>query len=733
MSRRLRIVTAAAVCCCVILTALTLRAQEAPEPGAAESERFGTSMRLVLPIDARSIDRVKRFVRRTMSELDAQAERPDARPVLLFEFDVPEGAEEYGRGSEFAQAYGVADYLSGPELSGATTVAFVPETIQGHAVLVALACDELIMAPDAELGPAGVDDPTIDETRLSAYRTIARRRRTMPAPVALGLLDPRLEVLRVETDAGREYVLRSELDKLERDRSIESTEVLFPAGEAGRLIGREARSLGLVSYLADNRRAAADALGLPVRALLPDPAAGGEWRAARFELRGPLKPDDVLRVQRMMQERIQQDDINFVLLWIDSPGGAPEECAALATFLADLDPSKVRTVAYIPNQARGDAALAALGCDQIMLLAGATFGGSGAAALSEREVTTISRTIRESLAPIKNRSWSLPAAIIDEDLTVFECQRLNLTEYFSEEELQEQPNPDGWEKGRQVTRPGEAFRAVGQEAVDFHLATRVVDSFADVKRHFGLENDPALIEPGWADELIDLLASPGATVLLLMIGGFAIYFELHSPGVGVGAFVAAVCFTLFFWASYLGGTAGWLEGLLFLLGLVCLLLELFVLPGFGIFGLGGGALVLASVILATQTLVLPHNRYQLEQFQQSVLTIAIASMTTWAMAIVKTDWIPRTTMLDGVVLAPPGSGPDDATPGAPSTGDLPHASGAELVIGQRGTTATQLTPSGKAQFGTRWADVLTDGELVDRDTEIEVVEIHANRIIVRPV
>ena len=80
--------------------------------------------------------------------------------------------------------------------------------------------------------------------------------------------------------------------------------------------------------------------------------------------------------------------------------------------------------------------------------------------------------------------------------------------------------------------------------------------------------------------------------------------------------MAAVCFLLFFWSRYLGGTAGWLEVMLFVAGASCVLLEVFVIPGFGIFGLGGGALILASLILASQTFVVPQNDYQFDQLRE---------------------------------------------------------------------------------------------------------------------
>ena len=65
-----------------------------------------------------------------------------------------------------------------------------------------------------------------------------------------------------------------------------------------------------------------------------------------------------------------------------------------------------------------------------------------------------------------------------------------------------------------------------------------------------------------------------------MVGFICIYVELHLM-TGALSIVAALCFALFFWSHFLGGTAGWLEVVLFLIGAVCLALEIFVIPGFG--------------------------------------------------------------------------------------------------------------------------------------------------------
>lgn len=229
----------------------------------------------------------------------------------------------------------------------------------------------------------------------------------------------------------------------------------------------------------------------------------------------------------------------------------------LASYLAfELDPGKVRTVAYVPSQARSDAAIVALACDQLVVHPRAVLGGSGAYEPNDKEIEDVRRLIKNELAKRKGRSWSLMAAMIDPHLNVYSATKLGDTEYFCDEELAEQLQSDKWEKGPLVTTPGIPLKLSGAKAEDYHLANYVVEDFAQFKRCYGLEKDLALIEPGWADFLVRALATPGVSALLLLIGLASLYIELHVPGIGIGGFVAAICFLLFFWSRYLGGTAG---------------------------------------------------------------------------------------------------------------------------------------------------------------------------------
>lgn len=688
-----------------------------------ELARIGRVLKITLPIVGDTDRLVKQFVDKSLTN----ARKNNQRPALIFQFEVPPGQDQYGRGSQFGASLELARYLSSEALNEATTVAYLPRSIQGHAVLVAIACDEIIMAPDASIGAAGVDEATIGDFMIEGYREIANRRRTVPVELALGMLDPAREVLDVETDVSREFVTPEGLEKLRENRTIAETKVVIASGEPGQFTGQQARQLGFVSYLASDRRAAARALELPPEAVEEDLALADTWRAARIDLRGPLDAAKIDQAQRMIDNAVRQRSANFLCVWIDSPGGSPADSIRLANYLADLSPGKVRTVAYIPSQARSDAALVALACDQVVMTPAAVLGGAGAHELSQIEVDAVTQNLREHLAPAKSRSWSLPAAMFDRTLGVYEVTRQGVKEYFCDAEREEQPTPDEWTRGAAVTTEGALFQASGVEADHFRLADHTVDNVAELRAIYGLEDDPTLVEPRWADLLVQMLATPAMAGLLLMIGGAAIYAEMHSPGVGLGGFVATVCFVVFFWSHFLGGTAGWLEVALFIAGVACLALEVFVLPGFGIFGLGGGALVVVSLILAGQTFILPQNEYQLGQLRASLLVVAGASLGIVAAAVLMNRWLPRAPILNQVMLAPLSDEAKKQLDRSESLVDFGR------LLNQRGVTTTPLMPGGKARFGDEVVNVIAEGEFVSPQTTIVVVAVHGYRVMVKAV
>lgn len=705
-----------------------------PSDPGEEGDNVGPGMigRLIpiqLPITGPSGARVKQLILRLIDNFKGQKDKL----VFILRFDTNKGEEAYAARSEFGACYDLADFLTSESLSGIKTVAYIPYRAEGHAVLVIIACDEIYMAPEAEWGAAGIAERRITPPMQSAYRHIAERRRSIPVAVALGMLDPSRTVLQVETDTERLFVTPDELEQIRKTRTLRGApSVVFPAGQLGRLTGRESRALDLISSTVADARELYAALGLRANLVQEERFVADHWRAVQVLIEGPITPALVERAQRLIEEARQRKDVNFVCVRINSEGGSPRESLKLASYLAaDLDSEKVRTVAYIPFRALADAALIAVACDQIIMAPGALLGGEGNAVPTEDDLLQIRRVVREVIAKRTGRTWSLPLSLVDPNVELFRYVRKGMpdfADYMSEEEWAQLPDKNEWEKKDLVKEKGKPLQVDGAKAVEYGLSRDLVESFAEFKALYGLENDPALLEPTWVDTLLRALSSPYIAVLLLIIGGVALLVEVQTPGIGIGGFLAAVCFVLFFWSRFLGGTAGWLEVLLFLLGASCLLLEIFVLPGFGIFGLGGGLLIVASLVLASQTFIVPQNSYQWLQLQKSLLILLFAAIGIGVVLAFINRWLPKTPGLKHLMLAPPSENEAEDMLRRRSLLDID-----ESFVGQRGVAVTKLLPSGKARFGQRILDVISqDGDPIDPGTSVVVTEVRGNRVYVRP-
>jgi len=692
------------------------------EPAAAAGpQRAGRLVRVPLPITGMVDENVKQAVRRLIDEFPADG----PRPILILEFWPAPNTK--GEGSEFGRCHSLARFLTSPTLSSVRTIAYVPKSIAGHAVLPAIACEQIIMHPDAEFGNAGIDEVSIDATVRRVYTDIANRRRTVPAAVALGLLDKRQQVYVVD---GNRYVLGDELEQLKRQGAVAEIETIIPEGEVGNFTGNDMqKKYRFASHLVADRAELAQVLGLPPSAVERDSSFGGAWRGVRVNLSGPVNERLTGQIQSAITDRMRTANVNFVLVYMDSPGGSPTYSASLGKYLADLPEGEIRTVAYIPEQALSDAALVALGCDHVVMGEAAIMGGAGTEQISKRQNATLRDTVIPQLARQKGRSWSLWAAMIDPELEVtqYRQQGSGVVGHFSAAELDDQIDPSAWAKVEPVTQPDTALQVTGEQAYEMGLARYVVANMQDLKQIYQLEGDLATVKPNWALQLIDALAAPQLAWMLVFIGGFCFMSELMSPGIGIPGFVASVCFLLFFWSQFLHGTAGWLEVLLFVGGVCCILLEILVLPGFGIFGLGGGFMVVASLVLATQTFVLPRNDYQLSQIPQSLLPLAATLAGVVAALLLMRHILPRTPMVNQVMLEPP----DEA--------ELEEIARREAMVtwghlvAKHGKTTTPLVPAGKARFGDDLIDVISDGEVIDRGVDIRVVDVQGNRVLVERV
>ncbi len=465
----------------------------------------------------------------------------------------------------------------------------------------------------------------------------------------------------------------------------------------------------------------------------------------------------------LIGSEIKQNGVNWIGFRINSGGGRMDLCVELASVIADLDPDEVRTVAYVPVEAAGGAALVALACDQLILHPGAKIGGgltiTEAAVellppgrlpprapragkppfdieppaekrpgeLSREELDAALAAIQSSLAKNSGRTWSLLGAMVDPNLRVFQYTHRQTGEeaLLSEQEVAELPDSDQWRQGDEITQPGVVLTLDSDTAQQLGVSFAVLEDFDALKQLYGFASEPPIAKPNWALELVEALANPWLAFILLMIGFGGIYVELNAPGLGIGGFVAAVAFLLFFWSHFLSGTAEWLEVLLFLAGLFFILMEAFVLPGFGIFGLGGIAMVLASLVLVSQTFVIPRTAGQLSELRESLTMVVMSIMGCLVAGFMLRRYLPHAPGIRRMMLAPADEVERAELDHRESLVDYTH------LVGRTGEATTNLMPSGKADVDGELVDVIADGQVIDRGQPIVVISARGSRVLVR--
>lgn len=679
-------------------------------------------IRVPLPISGETDSRLKAAIEQWLSRLPES----DRGPTLILEFRGTEANS--GKNSEFERALSIAKFLAGERLGRIRTVAYLRGPVEGHAVLPVLACEQIVVHPDAEFGSAGINETFIDETMRTSYREIAQRRRTVPVAVALGMLDRSAAVYQVETLDGRRYVLESELPDLRKSNVVRAETRLRPEGELVRFSGNELRlDHGWASHVARDRRELASVLGFAANAIEEDSTLGTDRRPLRIDLTGPIQSETINWIERSLQEHLEQHRTNFVLLTIDSPGGSPEQSLRLATALARLDPGSVRTVALISAEARADAAIIALACDQLAMSEAAVLGGPGAGRIDERQLADLQIAIRQ-LSELKQRDWSWMRAMIDPNLEIRRYTRSATGElrFWCSDEFAQLAEADReqWQAGEAVA-VSDGLR--GEFAREIGLARLIVADEAELLRTLGVDAAMDSVRPTWAHRLVEFLAKPEVAGTLLFVAWFALMVEFMSPGLSFAGFISGLCFLLFFWSHFLHGTAGWLEVLLFAAGVTCVAMEIFVLPGIGIFGVGGGILVVLSLVLASQTFVIPRNAYELAQVPSSLLTVAAAGLGAVVALFLMRRAIHDSPVFRRLALSP-AEGPQlDELNFRESLVHLDH------LAGKRGVAVTPLMPAGKVRFGDQLVDVISDGDLIDRDTEVRVTAVRGSEVVVQSI
>jgi membrane-bound ClpP family serine protease len=230
----------------------------------------------------------------------------------------------------------------------------------------------------------------------------------------------------------------------------------------------------------------------------------------------------------------------------------------------------------------------------------------------------------------------------------------------------------------------------------------------------------------WLDRVAEFFRLPVVNVALITIGLIGLFFEFKLPGTTFPGSVAAICFVLFFWAYSFVGQFTLLAILLFLLGLVLLGIEVFVVPGLGFAGVAGAGLMFLGLLLVTLA-HWPNDQNDWTDLGATFGSLAIGLALALGGTLTLTWSLPNVPFLNRMVLQPPKEADAGVSPLS-----LSHSGPVEL-LGAMGVAVTPLRPSGKAQFGAQFLDVMAEGNYISPGGRVQVVEIEGSRIVVKEI
>ncbi len=596
------------------------------------------------------------------------------------------------------------------------------------------------MGNDAAIGPITPDGEAVKASYREPIKDLARRKGKSPDLYA-GLFDRDADLKLVTTaDRQAHYVLAENLDAFVKANAVDPKDIqsAWDGGTRGVLKSLRAREEGFAKLRTDDRTDIANVYHIDTKALSSDPTLLEEARPVWIAIDGKIDSIKEAYLRRRI-DQARRERVNLVFFKINSAGGLISAADNVATLIAGI--KDMKTVAYIDDRATGVAALIPLACDDIVFRKDAqmggidqiVFGGRGQAEhLRPGQIESLTRRA-EVIAGQKGHPIAVAHAMVDPFAHVFQATNAETGAACLVLQSQLDSNPKQFLNPLSVKEPGNVLIVKSGDSSTFGLGQEVLNDEA-LKAIYGLRGKTIRIDgPTWVDGLVTTLNDPFVSWVLLFIGVFMLILEIKMPGVGLPAITSALAFLLFFWSRYLSGTADQLEILLFLVGLVCLGLELFVFPGFGVFGLSGFLLIVVSIVMASHTFVWPTQDYEYRQMAGTLFQIVAVMAGVGISAALVGKYIPSLPIFNRMVLKPEtynGSELDDPTAKPPA--DEGYESLA-FLMGETGRTTTVLKPSGKARFGKLLVDVRADGYFIEPDRLIEVIDVQGMKVIVKPV
>ncbi len=396
-------------------------------------------------------------------------------------------------------------------------------------------------------------------------------------------------------------------------------------------------------------------------------------------------------VKRIINEA-EKNKAKYIIFEINTFGGRVDAATQIKDAILD---SKIPTIAFVNKRAISAGALITLSCTRIIMVQGASIGASTvvneAGQKQSEKYQSYMRAEMRSTAEKTGRRTDIAQAMVDERVIVKDLADDSTT----------------------------LVTLTTDEAIKVGIADTSLSSISAVIDYLNLNNIKIIdARSNWAEDFVRFLNNPIVSSLLIMIGLVGMFTEIKTPGWGLPGTAAVIALALFFGSGYILELASGFEIILFIVGVVLLILEIFIIPGFGFVGVIGIIMIISSLFLG---LISDFPTVDSQMLSYAIIQLAFTFLITGIVIAILIKYLPKTTMLNNLILH------DSIDVKSDYTATLSTSINLE---GAKGYAITDLRPSGTAMFNNKRYDVVADNEYIKHDSKIVVVKVEGMRVIV---
>ncbi len=414
----------------------------------------------------------------------------------------------------------------------------------------------------------------------------------------------------------------------------------------------------------------------------------------KFDIKEEIAPPVWRKTKNALKEA-KELKADYVLIHMNTYGGLLDAADSIRTAILQFP---IPTMVFIDNNAASAGALISIACDSIYMRKGANIGAATVVNQTGEAVPdkyqSYMRSLMRSTAEANGRNPDIAQAMVD--------PRIEIT---------------------QVVDSGSVLTFTVSEAIKNGFCEGQAETIYEVIDQAGI-NDYKIIEQELTalDGIIGFLIKPyiSGILIMLIIGG--IYFELQSPGLGFPSAIAVLGAMLYFAPLYLEGLAANWEILLFFIGLVLIVVEIFAIPGFGVAGISGIILIITGLTLSmVDKLQFTGEFNNVDHLIRALSTVLISIFIAIIASLKITQTALTTTIFGQLALASTQQASEGFRASEPKYA---------VMIGKSGTAKTNLRPAGKIIIEDDIFDATALSGYIEKGTKIKVIKYETSQLFV---